>query len=258
MDQFTKESFVYIPSGNYQLAAMISHPVLPLGQVPPVVLLCHGFGGNKTEACRNFFRIANLLCSHGCMTVRFDFSGFGDSLAPSTAFSISQGVDDIRAVISYLEKESYGSIGKLGILGFSFGGLVAAYALGAGIPIQRACLVSAVNHFITPEKNPSYHKSDVSDRHYYKGLPLSQQFIEEYVNCNGAEQLRDSRVPVQLIYGTDDKTVSLDHMEAYAEVLHNESFPPVVVEGADHCFTKVRYQRLLDERIVSFFSTFLF
>ncbi|MDX9701977.1 MAG: alpha/beta fold hydrolase [Candidatus Auribacterota bacterium] len=258
MHNLVEESFAYIPSGKYLLAAMIGTPKVSDRLTVPTVVLCHGFGGTKTEVCRHFVRLANKLVHKGCVTVRFDFAGFGDSVAPSTAFSISQAVDDIRAVVEYIKDRNIGSVENLGILGFSFGGLIAAYAVGAGLPFKSACLVSAVERFIPPkETQPASRQNENSEcdsEPFHRGFLLSHKFVDEFLSCNGSSRLAASSIPVQLIHGTDDQTVPVDHAHNYASAINTGSFAPVFIDGGDHAYSDRTFQRQLDQRVVAFFS----
>ena len=248
------ESFIYIPSGKHLLSTMIAKPTEPAKGSAPTVIFCHGFGGNKSETCRHFVRLANKLVAKGFTTVRFDFSGFGDSVAPSTAFSISQGVSDIRAVLSYMEDNNIGSLDNMGILGFSFGGLITSYAIGAGLPFRCACLVSAVERFIQQKETGSQQNQDADAEPFFRGFKLSHRFIEEFLGCSGSGELGKSDIPVQLFHGSNDQTVPLEHMHTYASVIDTSRSHPVIIDGGDHTYTQRSFQDQLDRKVVDFFT----
>ncbi len=248
------ESFTYIPSGNYQLSAMIGTPSSPVKDNAPTIVFCHGFGGTKTEACRHFVRLTNKLVPKGFTTIRFDFAGFGDSIAPSTAFSISQGISDIRAVLDYMQANGIGSLYNLGILGFSFGGLIVSYAIGAGLPFRCACLISPVERLIPQKPSGDKNQQDDDTEPFFRGFKLSHRFIEEFIGCSGSKELSKADIPVQLFHGSDDQTVPVDHMQTYALVIDTAQTPPVIIDGGDHTYTKRAFQDQLDRKVVQFFS----
>jgi len=252
MEQF-QEQFVYIKSGNYSIPLLIGAPFQG-DKNCPAVIFCHGFGGTKSEVYRHFFRLSRKLWNEGFLTVRFDFTGFGDSLAPTTAFSISQGVEDIKSVAAFLKKEWQTDMNYLNILGFSLGSLIASESIGAGVPARSLCLVCPVEHYVV-------HK-DVSDEEYsdqgsiwYNGYELSPLFVDEYVKSKGAGNFIGRNIPVQLIQGSDDQTVPLSHYEEYRKVIDCKKAEPLLVTDGDHTFSKKEFQNILDEKVISFFKS---
>ncbi|RJP57349.1 MAG: alpha/beta hydrolase [Candidatus Auribacter fodinae] len=245
-----KESFHFIPSGIAHIPAFIG--LNGTSKNSPVVIMCHGFTGTKTEKCRHFYRIARLLIQENIIPVRFDFSGFGDSTAPSTMFSLSNAVDDIRAVLGFLRDQGIGSHSRVSILGYSLGGLIAARAAAEGIPVRSLCLMSAVEHFMLSKQEQKHLESEKSTTFWYKGYELSISFLEELLNTRGRDYIAELTIPVQLINGSDDDVVDKKHSRAYEEALNDESPDPVVIKGANHYFMQKDHQQQLDSAIINF------
>ena len=251
MDNF-QERFVYIKSGNYSIPLFIGVPGKREKKCPAVIF-CHGFGGTKSEVYRHFVRLSCKLRNAGFLTVRFDFAGFGDSLAPTTAFSISQGVEDIKSIVELLKKEQEADLNYLNILGFSLGSLIASEAIGAGIPARSLCLVCPVEHYVV-HKDVAGEEDAGNSSIWYNGYELSPLFVDEYIKSKGAVNFVDRNIPVQLIQGSDDQTVPLSHYEEYKKVIDSKKVEPLLVTGGDHTFSKKKFQDLLDDKVLCFFK----
>ena len=251
-----KEEFVYIQSGKYSIPLFVGLPP-SRDKKYPVVVFCHGFGGTKTEVFRHFFRLSRKLYNEGFLTVRFDFTGFGDSLAPTTAFSISQGTEDIKAIVNWLNNEQLADMSRLNLLGFSLGSLIAAESVGAGLDVRSLCLVCPVEHYVVHRDVSEESDNDYQENNsiWYSGYELSNLFVGEYINSKGSKHLDGKKIPVQLIQGSADQTVPSDHYEEYKRVIDCEKVKPLLIDGGDHTFSEKIFQDMLDDKVIEFFNS---
>ncbi len=108
------------PVSEYALAGEEGNPIhaLRLGREPGrSVILCHGFGGNKN--IRDFVALAQDLSLHYCVYT-FDFRGHG--LSPGLSTFGYREWRDLDAVVRLARGEGNR---RLGVVGFSMGGVVA-------------------------------------------------------------------------------------------------------------------------------------
>jgi dienelactone hydrolase len=111
-----------------QIPALLAVPKGPEGIKYPVVVFAHGHGGSKTE----LVLVSHAIAEAGIATLTLDFSGRGDSKEdPVKANRVTYMVDDIKAAKEYLKTVPNIDINRLGILGYSMGGRVAALVTGA-------------------------------------------------------------------------------------------------------------------------------
>jgi hypothetical protein len=101
---------------------------LPLGATAPVpaVLMLHGFTGQRMEPHRLFVLFSRLLAEHGMASLRFDFRGSGESEGSFDQMTVSRELEDVSAAYTFLGQRPEIDPQRLGLLGLSMGGMMAA------------------------------------------------------------------------------------------------------------------------------------
>lgn len=114
---------------NLQLEGCLALPESPEGRPYPAVLLCHPhplYGGNMDNTV--IVAVSRALVGRGMASLRFNFRGVGNSEG-----SFAEGVgelDDAYSALAFLSEREEIDKERIGILGYSFGGMI---ALSAGI-----------------------------------------------------------------------------------------------------------------------------
>ena len=103
------------------IAATLNIPASPTPV--PAVLMLHGFGSSRDEVGHLYTRAAEALAARGIASLRIDFRGFGKSDGDTGATTINAQLDDARAGLAYLSKVKGIDSSRVGILGFSLGGI---------------------------------------------------------------------------------------------------------------------------------------
>lgn len=112
---------------------------------PPIVLMLHGFTGQKDElpvATVNiglFAYTAKRLAESGIASLRIDFHGSGESDGQWEDTTLTGQIGDAVLAFDYLQTLASVNGSKIGILGYSQGGLVGSH-LAAARP-EAACVV---------------------------------------------------------------------------------------------------------------------
>lgn len=102
-------------------------------ETPPVVLMLHGFTGQKNEfpiasTERGLFAYAaERLAEKGIASLRIDFHGSGESAGAWEDTTFSGQIKDAVSAFDYLQALSGIDTTKVGILGYSQGGLVGGH-----------------------------------------------------------------------------------------------------------------------------------
>lgn len=97
-------------------------------QEMPLVVLCHGFTGSRAGD-GHFPAMAALLGERGVATIALDFPGNGDSEEPFTEYTLDNMQNDLDTAIRYMQANYSIDAGRIGLLGHSMGGRLAALRL---------------------------------------------------------------------------------------------------------------------------------
>src|SRR5687767_8455857 len=84
------------------IIGVLTTPEVLSNKLYPAILLLHGFGANKDEVGNTFVIAAEKLAEQNIISLRIDFSGFGDSPKPTTEITIDQLVKDANSALGYL------------------------------------------------------------------------------------------------------------------------------------------------------------
>jgi len=98
------------------------------GPVPCAVFL-HGFGGHRNEVGSLFSTLAVRLSERGIASLRIDFPGCGESPGEFGDITIALYSQAARAAVRFARDQPDTAPGRLGLLGYSFGGAVATTCL---------------------------------------------------------------------------------------------------------------------------------
>lgn len=92
----------------------------------PLLVLCHGFGGNKDG--KLFDCLVDSLNKKGIAVIRFDFNGHGKSEGKFEDMTVPNEIEDAKCILRYASSLPW--VGKMAIGGHSQGGVVAAMTSG--------------------------------------------------------------------------------------------------------------------------------
>lgn len=228
------------------------------GTLYPAVVMCHGFTGQKVEPHRLFVKTAEALAAEGYLVLRFDFRGSGDSEGEFHEMTFEGEVSDAIKAVDYLLAAEPVDPERIGVIGLSMGGAVAACLTGRDARIKSTVLWAAVSDFIllgTPERwkdSPWHPEFDAWDA---GGNLVGRTFVENVIKANPDEEIKRARGPVLIVHGDQDPVVTLEHAHRYqaalkeAGVLHELT----VVEGGDHTFNNYHWERQVIEATAAWF-----
>ncbi len=242
-----REEFHWILHQGQRIAAM-AH--IPEGEGPhPAVMMLHGFTGDKVESHYLFVKTARALAQAGFVALRFDFRGSGESEGRFQDVTIPGEIEDALTVLSWLAEQPYVDVDRLGVLGLSMGGCVAAHVAGADPRIKALVLWAAVADPLglfnelaetTPTAPPLGWQEDGTFD--LGGFLMGQNFIFTLAEAKPLAALADYSGPALILHGTQDPTVPPKHAQMYADTL-GERGRLVWVEGADHTFSAHKWEQ---------------
>lgn len=185
----TSQTFL---SGNLNLEGIIHLPE-GRGEKLPGVVLCHPHPLHGGDMNNNVvMAVSRALSEQGIIALRFNFRGVGLS---DGSFDNGNGEqDDLRAALTALAERLEVDPNRMGIMGYSFGGMV---ALAVGKSCEQVRALAGVSPVVTP------------------GL------------------MQGLSIPAYFICGTKDHVISTDLLIREAEKMASPG-QVEVVKGVDH------------------------
>ncbi len=208
---------------------------LPEGRPAAGILMCHGFTGHKAETHRLFVGAARDLARHGLVVLRFDFRGSGDSGGEFRDMTVSREIEDAVAALDYLSSRPEVDSDRVGVLGLSLGGCVAACLAGRDDRVSALALWAAVAHpaRIRERLASAFGEDDVLDM---EGWELGRAFLDDVLGVEPLQEVRGYDGPSLVVHGTADESVPPSDASEYRLAL-GERCRLHMVEGADHVFS---------------------
>ena len=214
----TNPKNIEIPGTRGNIPATIQLPAKSArGEELPLVVLCHGFTGNR-QGDGHFAPLAEDLVAHGIATVRLDFAGCGDSTEPYANYTLANMAADVDSVIGYMQA-TYGT-GKTALVGHSMGGRLASlYPQLGQYPVTALALWSPANgtglqgleflsidNFAAVEELAA--RADAEGSVAAWGVELSAAYIDGMRDSDPNATLQESGLPVLLTYSGNERILS--------------------------------------------------
>lgn len=214
----TNPKNIEIPGTRGNIPATIQLPAKSArGEELPLVVLCHGFTGNR-QGDGHFAPLAEDLAAHGIATVRLDFAGCGDSTEPYANYTLANMAADVDSVIGYMQA-TYGT-GKTALVGHSMGGRLASlYPQLGQYPVTALALWSPANgtglqgleflsidNFAAVEELAA--RADAEGSVAAWGVELSAAYIDGMRDSDPNATLQESGLPVLLTYSGNERILS--------------------------------------------------
>ncbi len=222
------------------LNAVLFHAGSASGKMPSnLVILCHGFSGDKYEWDR-FPMTASSLNAEGYDALIFDFSGSGEN--PREPVTLTQQVRDLEDVHEWAVEQGYKHTATIGL---SFGGItsllaemptrVAAVFWAPGFFMKRVIgrKIHLARFIMALTRKPIYRKS--SGEH--APVIMGKSFFDDVLRIDPCPALASFTTPSLVIQGLADTDVrpALTR-EAVSHMPRDEHHELVEIDGATHNF----------------------
>jgi dipeptidyl aminopeptidase/acylaminoacyl peptidase len=240
------EAPVVITNEGQQMVGQLHRPGAGAGPHPAVLFL-HGYTGNKQEPHRLFVQTARRLAANGVVALRFDFRGSGDSEGEFVETTLSGQCSDARAALAWLRERPEVDASRVGLVGMSLGGLIAAYLLGEDPALRAAVLWNPVGDGAATVQRkasaPGTRPHPSGEGIDLQGWEVSPVFVEELVASRPFETLALTKAKVLLIHGEEDVSVPVEDSRAYERALADAGGEVKLhlVPGAGHTFDRVEW-----------------
>jgi len=242
---------VVFTNEGMQVTGMLHRP--ETSAPPPAVVFFHGCTGSRTEAHWLFVKLSRFLVSLGIMSLRFDFRGSGESEGSFENMTLSGEISDGIRAFEFLAGECGADPGRTGVLGLSMGGAVAAVVAGRlGKRVKSCVLLNPVARpyedlaFIARMQNVDVSRFPVE----FNSFLFGKAFFDNLPDIRPLDEIARARCPVLVVSGTADATLSPSRSREYSDTLRAHGIPAELfrVDGADHAFTSVLWERAVMEK----------
>jgi hypothetical protein len=247
------ERFVEFPNpAGKTLRGMLHMPSLALKQPAPGVVLFHGFTGSRTESHGLFVKCSRALAQAGVASLRFDFYGSGESDGEFREMTLRGEIADGRAALAFLRAQTGIDPERVGLLGLSLGGAVAA-ALAPSVKAKALVLWSALAHTARlrdlikqsarkiPRK-PGATEIDANE--------INPRLIEDILKVEPIRHLARYQGPTLIIHPEKDEVVPASHARDFFQAAGADAKELVIIAGADHVYTAIPWEQEVIARTV--------
>ena len=224
------------------------------------VAFFHGFTGTKVEPHRIFVKTARELAAIGFYALRFDFRGSGDSAGDFSEMTIGGEVSDAIKSIDVLSAMQGVDPERIGILGLSMGGCVAAFVSGQDDRVKSTVMWAPLSD------DPPDRKQEILERSKHIPTPeeiaqlnpniVGKAFYEELPNISPSKTLQQFTGPLLVIHGSGDETVPVSHGKRYYELMcERDALTELqIIDKADHTFNTVGWEQAVIAKSVAWFQ----
>jgi pimeloyl-ACP methyl ester carboxylesterase len=252
-----EEALTFHDRHGHGIAGILSTPD---SSTTHLALLCHAFLSGKNSTTNR--TLTRLLNERGLATFRFDFFGQGDSDGPFEEITTTLAVHQTQAALDLVTARGYG---RIGLVGSSFGGLVAILTTAQRRDIACLALKCPVVDFAEelrlkfgPEELARWQATDTipdimggTDR-----VRLRYAFYEDCLRQIAYGPAERITVPTLIVQGDHDECVPLHQSQRLRDALGGPKRLDLL-PGANHQFTRGEDFRLMTTSISDWLITHL-
>lgn len=233
-----EEQIVFNDPRDHRVSAILTAPDSGADRI---VVLCHGFLSSKNSTTNK--TLTRMLTERGMATFRFDFFGHGDSDGPFEEITTTLAIQQTEAAVDLVTARGYG---RIGLVGSSFGGLVAILTAARRSDIACLALKCPVVDFaeelrltLGPDELPRWQATDMIPN--VMGGPdrvrLRYDFYEDSLRQIAYRPAEQITVPTLIVQGEQDECVPLHQSRRLHEALTGPK-RLILLPDADHQFTR--------------------
>ena len=211
----------------------------------PVVVMLHGFMGER-GGCGNFEPIANNLAEQGIASICIDFPGNNESKEAHTEYTLTNMSDDVTSAIEFMKTNYNADENKVGLVGHSMGGRVAALYLNDSITAAALLSPAANTGFLgladfmgKEEVDKMYAEAKEKGHALFTGwgepyADMSLAFFEENKVADPLKSVSEYKGKLMITVASDDVAVSKETTTAVINAAQH--IDVLNVPNSDHIY----------------------
>lgn len=215
----------------------------PPQETKKILLLVHGFMSNKDSETN--LTLTKRFLEKGVATIRFDLFGHGESDGLFQQLTLSNCLRQVEGILEWIKKSGYT---KIGLVGSSFGGLIAIETACNHLDLICLALKCPVSNYPAIWQNRlgevgmaewkregllSFVTEDGKAR-------LEYRYYEDLLKYDTYRNATRIQTPTLIVHGDTDDDVPVDQSIRLFDILRlrNDQKQLVLIPGADHAFSK--------------------
>jgi len=224
-----------------RLAAIVDQPVddAPIAWA----LFAHCFTCSKNYKAPT--HVSRALAREGIATLRFDFTGLGESEGDFSETSFSSNVDDLVAAADYMER----ALGAPTLLvGHSLGGAAVIHAARRIESVRAVATIAAPSstehlaEILSPARPELEARGEAEVTIGGRSFTIGKRFLDELEEVSMQEAVAHLDRPLLIFHSPVDAIVGIDHAATiFRTARHPKSF--VSLDTADHLLSDARDSR---------------
>lgn len=245
---YAKTEKLTIQGSVGKLSVVVQTPDnLAEGEKCPVVIMMHGFMGNKDGMMEKI--AGDRLAEQGIASVKFDFNGHGESEGEFSGMTVPNEIEDAKLVYEYVKSLPFA--GDVALTGHSQGGVVASMTAGDLGAEGVKCVVLLAPAAVL--RDDAIRGSTMGARYNPLDPPASVQLFPgknlggEYIRTAFSLPIYETAMkftgPACIIHGTGDQVVPYTYGERYHYIWPGSELH--IIPAADHGFSK-NMQQVVD------------
>ena len=237
------QSYIEIKNNDLALRGMLHKPEHINGGIPMVIFF-HGFTANNCEHYFSFVETSRELEKLGIASVRFDFTGSGESDGVFEDMSVETEISDGIAILNYVKSLGFVDPSRIALLGMSFGGLVASIIAGR-MPeeVKAICLWAPAAIAIRDAIQGHAQGVDLtialtSGIAHMRGHRIGKRFIEDARALDLQTEIAPYQNNAIIIWGEKDFIVPREIVQEYSNA-YGCRLEKCMIEGVGHSFETI-------------------
>lgn len=246
-----------LDNGEYEIPAIMTSPEGKA--VVPGVILLHGSASHKNEVGDLYLRLAEQLANNGIASIRIDFAGTGDSPVDYTHYTLKTAVRDAEVALAFLRSQPRVDDHRIGVVGFSQGGLIAQLLLAQQPGIKSFVAWSSVaSDGIGPFADmfetlymKAKREGQVEQQFAWRPpLTVSYEWFEQVMANQSLSGMAEYTGSVLAIAGSNDTVVPPTAATRLIVASGSDVARAVTIKGADHIFNVLDENANQDEQLL--------
>jgi dipeptidyl aminopeptidase/acylaminoacyl peptidase len=173
--------------------------------------------------------------------------------------SLRGEIADGRTAVAFLRAQTEIDPERVGLLGLSLGGAVAA-ALAPSVRAKVVVLWSAVAHTARLRQLIKQSARKIPGKpgaHEYDAREISPRLIEDVLKVEPIRHLARFQGPTLIVHPEKDEAVPVSHARDFFQAAGADAKELAIIAGADHVYTSIPWEHEVIARTVHWFGRHL-